>query len=206
MKKATRWRLVALLLVLCVVSTLAIRKHFFPASIKDGIPVAGGREMSVRTDVVPFLQTDPRWSDENLGPSDGKIGSYGCTLCATAMALTARDHAVDPNELNARLKEGSGYTDSGLIIWKAISKATDNRFTVVVDDRPSHEKLDRQLSQGNPVIAKVLWEGRIFHWVLITGKEGLDYLIHDPLGDGTPHDTMRDYPTGIYTIRYLKKR
>ncbi len=55
------------------------------------------------------------------------------------------------------------------------------------------------------MIAKVLYENRIWHWVLITGKSATDYLIHDPLSSGSEYEPMTAYPSGIYAIRYLEK-
>ncbi len=120
------------------------------------------------------------------------------------MALTARGYPVTPAELNTKLTDKNGFTESGLLIWGAVSKVAGWKYGIVVDDHPTHAKLDTQLAKGNPIIAKVLYENRIWHWVLITGKDGTDYLMHDPLGKGTPHEPMTRYSSGIYTIRHLK--
>jgi len=64
---------------------------------------------------------------------------------------------------------------------------------------------DRQLAAGNPVIAKVLYKDSIWHWVLITGKHGFKYLIHDPLSTEPKSETMVAYPRGIFALRWVEK-
>ena len=86
-----------------------------------------------------------------------------------------------------------------------MSAVTNGSVRVHLDDRPSFGDIDSQLTAGNPVLAKVLYDNRIWHWVLITGKSATDYLIHDPLSTGSQFERMSEYPRGIYAIRYLEK-
>ncbi len=121
------------------------------------------------------------------------------------MALTSQGHEILPDQLNDELLENDGFTKSGLLIWKGVESVTNGDFGVTLNGRPTHKILDRELERSNPIIAKVLFNGEIWHWVLIVGKEGLEYLIHDPLVLDSEYSPMSDYPTGIYSIRYLKK-
>jgi hypothetical protein len=41
--------------------------------------------------------------------------------------------------------------------------------------------------------------------VLIAGKDGTEYLIKDPLGDGTKLDSLSSYNSNIYAIRIVRK-
>lgn len=120
------------------------------------------------------------------------------------MALASRGFDIDPQKLNLRLSDEGGFTESGLLIWGAISSITDGKFRVKIEDEPTHGSIDRELTKGNPVIAKVRYEDAIWHWVLICGKAGRSYLINDPLGSGKSHENMKNYPKGIYAIRYLQ--
>jgi hypothetical protein len=158
----------------------------------------------VKIDVDSRLQRDRRWKDEELGASNETIGAVGCTLCSVSMALTSQGFDIDPPKLNRQLSEQGGFTQSGLLIWGAIPRVTKGKFQVRIEDQPTHESIDRQLAKGNPVIAKVLFKGEVWHWVLISGKEGTRYLMNDPLGSGRSHESMGNYKKGIYAIRYLQ--
>ncbi len=206
MKKSFRWRRVLAIVIVAFIAMLAVREIRQRLSVSDAIPTSGGMELNVRIDVEPYLQFDPRWKTKELGSSGAQIGLYGCTLCATAMALSSQGFAIDPIELNDRLNEKQGFTEYGLIIWKSVDAVSEEEFQVVIPRRPTHEIIDNQLAKNNPLIAKVLYQNTIFHWVLITGKLGEEYLIHDPLGDGSSHEKMTEYPSGIYALRYLQRR
>jgi hypothetical protein len=56
--------------------------------------------------------------------------------------------------LNKKLIEHSGFTESGLLIWGAILGLSENRFSVVVFGRPTHDLIDKNLRSGNPVTGK----------------------------------------------------
>jgi hypothetical protein len=172
----------------------------------NGLPTEGGAPMNLKIEVTSLLQGDPRWAEQHLGSTPGTLGAEGCTLCALAMALSSQGFSIDPPKLNALLAKHQGFTESGKIIWASVQKASDARFTVRVVDRPTHAMIDAQLTAKNPLLAKVLFQNRIWHWVLISGKEGNRYLITDPLGSGQAHETMVDFPRGIHAIRYLEKR
>ena len=64
--------------------------------------------------------------------------------------------------------------------------------------------LDLALKQGQPVMAKALINRLVPHWVLIAGKEGQEYLIHDPLGDGKTAESLSKYGSNIYGLRIIK--
>lgn len=200
--KSRRFRIIVLIGILAIVLALNIRQRL-GRSMGKGIDVVGGRAMSVRVEAVPQLQTDARWKDDELGESGGHMGFIGCTVCATSMALSSQGFKINAGDLNKKLTESSGYTSSGLLIWAAIENLTNDEFSVKIVNRPTHAYLDKQLENGNPLIAKVLFGGYVFHWVLISGKEGKQYLIHDPLGSGVAHDSMVEYPDGIFAVRHL---
>lgn len=204
MKKPPWWRISILLILLVVSAAFLARKYFFKPAIPNGLAASGGKKMSVKIDVDSRLQWDRRWNNDELGSSAQTIGAIGCTLCSLSMALESRGIPNDPQSLNRQLTEQQGYTKSGLLIWAAVSRLTEGKYRVQIEDEPTHESIDRELSKGNPVIAKVLFSDAIWHWVLICGKEGSGYLINDSLGSGRSHESMRNYKRGIYAIRYLQ--
>ena len=134
------------------------------------------------------------------------MASYGCTVCSASMALAAYGIEIDPGELNRRLRSEAGFTRSGLLIWASLAEIAGPRFDVVVRDRFGHGELDDSLMAGDPVIAKVLYGGSIWHWVLVVGKRDLDYLILDPLSTAEAPTPARDlYPDGFYAMRHLTR-
>lgn len=191
--------------VLAVCGVLVLKKHFIGSPRPKGLPISGGISMDVRIPVEPYLQWDGRWQDTELGQSRQKIGAVGCTLCCTSMALQSQGFPSDPAILNKFLTENQGYTASGLLIWGAVETTTKGQFKVRLEDRPTHKSIDAQLARGNPVIAKVLFNDSIWHWVLITGKKDQSYLMNDPLGSGKSHEPMEKYGSGIHALRYLQK-
>lgn len=193
-----------LLIGVGLIGAALFAKKFYPKGPAKAIAVEGGRSLNVKIETEPFLQQDARWRDDQLGMSGGSLGNFGCTVCATAMALSSQGFSIDPKALNTKLTEQGSFTSSGLLIWAGIGELTDDAFRVQIVDRPSHAYLDRQLEKKNPLIAKVLYEGQIWHWVLITGKSGKQYLMHDPLGHHAGHEPMSRYKHGIFAVRHLK--
>ena len=152
-----------------------------------------------------YLQTDPRWREERIGGSDETLGAVGCTVCCIAMALEHHGIHVTPAELNARLKAADGYTDRGWVKWHTVSTVTRNAVRIQVPKTPSPQRIDAALAGGSPVIAKVLISRVTQHWVLIVGKDGEDYLIKDPLGDGEALERLSKYSSGVQAIRIVRK-
>ncbi len=161
--------------------------------------------MNTRITAPLFKQWDPAWNQQTLGATTSPMSSTGCTVCSLAMALSSRGFPFDPASLNGRLTTQKAFTSTGLLIWSGVSAVTNGSLGVHIDDRSTNAAIDSQLAAGNPVLAKVLWDNRVWHWVLITGKSATYYLIHDPLSSGAEYERMSEYPRGIYAIRYLEK-
>ena len=148
-----------------------------------GIRPSGGTEMSLRlTDAYVFAQRDPKWENQTMGSTDDRVGDYGCTLTALAMAASNLGAPTDPGALNTALSANGGYTDRGWLIWGAVPKVTQGQIEVVFHDEPSHAAIDACLTteDGYPLV-KFMLGGRIQHWVVVVGKERRSWLIRDPL-------------------------
>ncbi len=151
-----------------------------------------------------YLQTDPRWSNEQLGGSSESFSSTGCTVCSVSMALAEFNLHLTPGELNAQLKKRGGFVHNGWLRWDAIKTISNGRLDVLVPRDPEFRIIDEALRAGHPVVAKVLLNRQVPHWVVIVGKEGYEYLIKDPLGDGRDIEALsRRYPGGIQSIRVV---
>jgi hypothetical protein len=168
---------------------------------EDGriIPSTGGRYFKERIEIpVPaFAQDDPRWSDLRLGMSTDTLGDEGCAVTSAAMILAFYGVKTDPKMLNAFLTRTGGLDDNGLIDWHQVPLIAPNHVKLVYDGVPTYELIDANLRSGNPVIVVIPLPDGGYHFVVIVGKEGRDYLIRDPAG--TPSRP-------VYPLRYLADR
>jgi len=153
-----------------------------------------------------YLQTDSRWANQTIGGSGESMGSVGCTVCCISMALVHHGVESDPATLNGWLKSHGGYTERGWVKWAAAEEYTGNIVRIRIPGRPSHRAIDRALESGNPVIAKIALPSQIHHWLLIVGREGVEYLVKDPLGDGDRLIFLSSYASNILAIRIVEKR
>ncbi|MHC4388581.1 MAG: cysteine peptidase family C39 domain-containing protein [Planctomycetota bacterium] len=153
-----------------------------------------------------YLQTDPRWADDRIGGSGEKMSAVGCTVCCICMALEHCGFEVDPGHLNELLKANNGYTRRGWVKWYTLSKLTANKISIELPAKPSFDLIDSTLRDGHTVIAKIFIRQKIPHWVLIVEKDGDEYLIKDPLGNGKTLEKLSKYKSDIHSIRMLKNK
>jgi hypothetical protein len=153
-----------------------------------------------------YLQTDPRWADDRIGGSGEKMSAVGCTVCCICMALEHCGFEVDPGHLNELLKANNGYTRRDWVKWYTLSELTANKIGIDLPAKPSLDLIDSALRDGHTVIAKILIRQRIPHWVLIVEKDGDEYLVKDPLGNGKTLEKLSKYKSDIHSIRMLKNK
>jgi hypothetical protein len=177
-----------------------------PQQIQSIAAIGGASEERYHLSETPvFLQTDSRWSTDEIGGSRETLRSVGCTICSVSMALAHHGIDLPPNQLNEKLKAKEGYTEQGWLKWNKIAELTDKKIRIDIPEKLTHETIDKALQAKQPVIAKVFLNRIITHWVLIVGKSGQEYLIKDPLGDGKSLDTLSKFGSDIYAIRIVTK-
>lgn len=179
---------------------------------KRPLAPSGGLYFPVRA-VLPvplFRQGDPRWADEPLATTPRTLAAEGCAVTSAAMVLAAHGIDVDPARLNAFLTAlPGGYTPEGWIYWEKAA-LYDPAFAAKIlphyEDAASYFLIDANLLRGNPVIARLRHANGITHFVVISGKQGFDYLINDP-GPGSAKGTypLRDFGSKIEAIRFFQK-
>ena len=141
--------------------------------------------------LVPLSQRDPRWKANRLGFGDPQttIGSDGCLITSLAMLAGAYGLSETPATLNDKLVAlGSGVGFYGaLFVWEAMPRVlpgvsarrqVDCRLVAAPLD-----EIDAELAQGRPVLVEVDMAPSPevdTHWVVLTEKQGADYLISDP--------------------------
>jgi ABC-type bacteriocin/lantibiotic exporter with double-glycine peptidase domain len=152
---------------------------------KAVIPARGGVFFAERVELsVPyFRQDDVSWQADMLGSTSATLRQAGCAVTATAMVLNYYGIETNPKQLNQFLTEHGGYTERGWIRWEKAAEVIPNRVRHAYEDLPSFNLIDTNLQSGNPVIVSFKSYRGIPHFVVIVGKEGLDYLIADPGGD-----------------------
>jgi hypothetical protein len=193
------------IVLLCITLPGAIYFWYHRLSRGYSVPYSGGESFSLTFNETPlYLQTDPLWADQSIGGSNEKIENVGCTICCISMGLAQYEIDIKPDQLNTLLQEKNGYTDQGWVIWEAISAVTDEKLQVKVISKVSYDIIDQALKEGHPVLARIYIKNAIAHWVLISGKEGLDYLIKDPLGDGKTLENLSKYDSNIYAVRIME--
>lgn len=152
-----------------------------------------------------YLQADPQWAHERIGGSNEELRSVGCTNCCLCMALAQHGIAMNPAELNQKLIQADGYTERGWIKWDALPDISQKRVRIDIPEKPSHRDIDTALAAGNPVLVKIVYRPGVLHWVLLVGREGREYLMKDPLGDGKNLGVLSAYHSDILAVRIVAK-
>jgi hypothetical protein len=160
-----------------------------PAEDDGSIPSSGGIYFAKRLELtVPaFAQDDPRWSDDRLGPSADTLGDEGCAVTSAAMVAAFYGIKTDPQQLNAFLTRTGGFTDDGLIHWHRVASIAPDRLTLAYNGEATHDLIDSTLLAGNPVIVWMHLPDGGYHFVVIVGKEGREYLIRNPASSPFRH-------------------
>ncbi len=197
------------LLVLGIAGLLAILAVFFLRSRgwnSNAIACRGGEAFQqfpfIETPV--YFQRDRAWEADRIGGTGETLGRVGCTVCCLAMGLAPFGIRKTPGELNEWLKKHEGYSPRGWLRWETVSKLTAGKVYVDFRAPLKHETIDAALKARRPVLAKVFINRVITHWVLVVGKEGTEYVVKDPLGDGRKPDLLSRYSSGVHAIRILK--
>lgn len=180
--------------------------------IRRPVSASGGLYFPERKEfyVPQFAQSDPKWGGDSLAGTPSTMAGEGCAVSSAAMTLAAYGVDVDPGRLNKFLTTlPGGYTPEGWIYWEKAAEF-DPDFTAKLlphyEDKPSYFLIDWNLLNGNPVIARLRYPNGITHFVVICGKQGLDYLIRDPGRGGTKGVyPLKEFGSGIEAIRYYRK-
>lgn len=151
-----------------------------PKSSETIVQPASGGGYALR-DASRFSQVDPRWADDALGQTSDTMGSDGCLVTATAMALTNLGFTTTPKDLNTRLTRTKSFTRNGWLIWDGIRRVTDGRAVATYHDTVSAEVIDQCMATGQyPLVQFYLPSGRS-HWAMIVRHDGRGYHMRDPL-------------------------
>lgn len=148
-----------------------------------------------------YSQRDARWGSRPLAniPTAPSISRWGCMMTCFAMTASSLGSVVDPGQLNELMVQRGGYVNGHFTSWSALQTVFNNIvFEGKFDQTPDMiSRIDASLQAGRPVPVLVdLTPANVYsdadqHWVLVVGRNGEDYWIHDPI----------DYTMGPISLR-----
>lgn len=123
-----------------------------------------------------FSQTDSRWGNQKIGNSKSLMKDYGCAVTSVAMVLRNLGASISPSSL-AKAKVFSG----DLINWPGSWSPSIELASSVGHGNVNWTTIKSQISNDHPVIVHIKKAtGGGGHYVVITGRDSKDYIVHDP--------------------------
>ncbi len=123
-----------------------------------------------------YSQKDSRWGSQRIGNSKSLMKDYGCAVTCVSMVFKKNGVSTTPGKM---AKEKIFYYD--LIKWPTTWSGGIRLISSINHGNISWSKIDSQIKKGNPVIVYIKkTNGRGGHYVVITGKDSKDYIVHDP--------------------------
>lgn len=122
-----------------------------------------------------FSQKDSRWGDKRIGNSKTLMKSYGCAVTAVAMVFRKNGASIDPGKMAS---QKIFYYD--LIKWPATWSPGIKLVSSIYHGNIKWSTVDAEIKKGNPVIVYIKRSRGGGHYVVITGKDSKDYIVHDP--------------------------
>ena len=132
-------------------------------------------------DKTAFLQKDPSWANTRLGKSSDTIGTDGCLVTATAMALGNLGFKTTPKDLNARLTATDSFTKQGWLIWSGIEKVTAGKANARFYNKVTDTDINSCLRDGYYPMARFYLPNGRSHWAMIVKRDARGFHMRDPL-------------------------
>lgn len=119
-----------------------------------------------------YLQTDKRWSGENLDSTSYKIGRWGCTVTSLNNGrLALKMPHLDPKQCSDKLS----FTNDGLLLWASTKNVGVN---MVSYSRYFNKERAEKALKAPDEFCIVELDG--WHWGLLWSLRAGTW-IHDPL-------------------------
>ena len=138
---------------------------------------------------------DPSWyysqtgNQTHLGNSPYTVSQYGCLITSIAMIAKYYGNNVTPSSIASNT---SNFDSQGYLI---VSSPPGIGISVGGSQGINWDTVDQEIAGGHPVIVSIYLPsvGAInkdgsSHFIVIKGKSGSKYLMHDPIGDGRGYD------------------
>ena len=136
-----------------------------------------------------YNQRDAQWGNQTIGLSSETMREVGCLITSVAMITSHYGKSLKPGDIAASNNPFWGNTAyMNLSTW-SVNGVTVSRTRL----GSSLSKIDEELSSGRPVIVGIY--GGPDHFLVITRKDGDDYLMNDPfLENGNNIKFTSKYP------------
>jgi peptidoglycan hydrolase CwlO-like protein len=122
-----------------------------------------------------FSQKDSRWGNKKIGNSKTLMKDYGCAVTAVSMVFRKNGASIDPGKMAS---QKIYYYD--LIKWPVTWSPGISLISSTSHGNIKWSTVDAQIKKGNPVIVYIKRSRGGGHYVLVTGKDSKDYIVHDP--------------------------
>lgn len=139
-----------------------------------GDSVIGANALGSGSDGNYYSQRDIRWANQSIGYSSESVLRVGCLLTSIAMTGKKYGQSITPSDIAADASRFWANTAWMNYPWPGVA----GKRMVTVND------IDQELNSGNYVIVGVMINDCAYggnHYVVLTKKEGDDYLMHDPI-------------------------
>lgn len=150
-----------------------------------------------------YRQNDPGWSNQKIGSSSRNMGSTGCLISSVSTAITQLGYPVTPDEFNNKLNQVNGFQGADLI-WYKINEAfpeIDYSFSRIFNNKTIEKDLEKGLL---PIVNVKYYKTGVTHWVIIVGAKNGEFIICDPLGDGSSTKLLSDHGK-VFAYRVIEK-
>jgi len=147
---------------------------------------------------LPFYQqTDPEWAEDPLGNSRFRMGGSGCLTTCIASVMGEGT----PGEWNRFFSDHQVYDEQGNLQWDQLEKAAG--VTVIRKSPPvTAGEIEEFLENGICPIVRVRVRGiGSFHYVVIIGSDGQEFLCMDPLEPGEKGVPLSRFGNRVYALR-----
>ncbi|KKQ01992.1 MAG: Peptidase M23 [Candidatus Roizmanbacteria bacterium GW2011_GWA2_36_23] len=117
-------------------------------------------------------QRDERWASRFIGLSNMNLLEVGCLITDIAMIYKKYGESVTPADIASQLDRFFSNTALMLVPWRGPGGRIYTPILI--------SQIDEKLSQNTPVIAGLYAGAYGTHYVVLTKKEGDDYIMYDP--------------------------
>lgn len=190
------------IIVWCLlIGLVALAAGFFAVRLRGSVIMKSGQAKLAVGKVVAYRQNDKLWADDTLGDSRFTMRSSGCLVTCIASAVSMETgKKITPGALNKIFSENQVYDSEGNIQWAAIDKIEG--YHTEVFEEVSEAEIIECLAVGCYPIVRVRMHGfGSFHYVLIVGNEGGEYICMDPLESSLTK--LTDYLNRVYAVRVV---
>lgn len=141
-----------------------------------GAGIISANQFGSGSDGSYYSQRDIRWANQTIGYSQENILSVGCLLTSVAMVGKRYGDNIVPSDIASDANRFFGSTAYMRLPWVGVAGRSYSSIS------PDGASISTELDNGNYVIVGVggcSYGGS--HFVVLTKKEGNDYIMHDPI-------------------------